>query len=116
MAVEVLVIAANRPVEDSIDRWRKGEPVTVKESPAIWGDMEGLPKFIRITVPDVDYADAQNWEAWLEKHADARTRYYLQSTVVDDIILLGGLVNMTRNQVLAAMADRGKKDRLPVGG
>jgi len=111
MAVEVLVVAADRPVDESIDKWRKGEPVCVKESPAVWGTSEGLPKFIRITVTNVDYSDAQNWEAWLTKHANARTRYYLNPTVVEDIILLGGLVQMTRNQVLAAMADRGHKPR-----
>ena len=51
MAVEVLVVSTDRPVPDSIDRWRKGEPVIVKDSLAVWGTSEGLPKFIMIPLP-----------------------------------------------------------------
>ena len=47
MAIETLILAQDRT------GWRKkGYIIYEKDSPAVWGSQEGLPNFIRVTIPD----------------------------------------------------------------
>jgi hypothetical protein len=64
MAVEFLVHARSHKI------YQKGAiSQSVKDSPAVWGRMETLPDFIRVTVTDAIKADIDNYNRqWVEKY------------------------------------------------
>jgi hypothetical protein len=66
MAIEVLVKAADNvnPSASPGSLWRSGDIVVIKQSPAVWGSLEGPPAFWRITIDGINLTDPAV-ETWL---------------------------------------------------
>jgi hypothetical protein len=56
---EILVVAEDRPVDDSAGRWYRGMPVTVRPDGWEWGKKEGLPLFWIVKLPRVTVEEAK---------------------------------------------------------
>lgn len=52
---EILIAAKD------FNTFKKGWPVVVKESPAVWGSNEGLPRFVILTITDATRSQVVNY-------------------------------------------------------
>jgi hypothetical protein len=57
---EVLVVAQDRPVEDSTARWYEGMPVVVKPDGWKWGSDEGPPRFVIMRFPKLSVEECED--------------------------------------------------------
>lgn len=101
MAIEALILAQDRP------GWRKkGYVIYEKDSPAVWGAMEGLPNFIRVTITgDLTVEQARAYrEQWhcmydwtVDNHNVSLDGYRV--TIFGDKVNVSGVGAITRTKL-----------------
>lgn len=70
MAIDVLIRAVDSSVTIPVHaRWRVGDIVSVHQSPWVWGALETLPIFWRVTIEGIDFTDPRV-QQFLEFGAD----------------------------------------------
>ena len=104
MSVEFLVHARSHKI------FEKGAiSQTVKDSPAIWGRMETLPDFIRVTVTDATKADIDKYnKQWVEEYELTEEADFFRIQHLDR-------TSVNRPRLNQAKIDRFKKLMLSAG-
>lgn len=104
---ELLVVAGDRPVPDSGGRWYKGMVVEIRENGSPYGRKEGLPRFVVIKIPSLPISlfEALMDEDLEDEKLKTRRKAAVKPEIVDDAMLLGGVVTIPDNKAGRFLAD-----------
>lgn len=107
MGVEILISNINKPARNQL---RRGAPIAAKDTPAVWGDKEGPPTFIRVACDTLTKAQVDTYLAqWVldieysvEEHNPSTDYYRIsaaaqQTATTDDWGVDYG--NLTRGKI-----------------